>query len=181
MSEPRKKGRRAYLSHYKKKEDGGYAYTGKMYTCESSEDYKHIKLRLWLFVGCIFACVVAAGCVSPPGANGQIFVLLPYVAGLMTAVSLVWAMCRLSVRGPALEEHVYEATAKAIPIRAMAVLILMVLSLAGLIVYVCFNGFEDKFIHFLISCLTQVLSIVFCLALWRYMKTISWRDVPSQN
>lgn len=181
MSEPRKKGRRAYLNHYKKKENGGYVYTGKMYTCDSREDYRHIKIRLWIYAGVILACVIAAGCVSSPGGSGQFFVLLPYVAGLITAVSLVWAMCRLTVRGPSLEEHVYESTAKAIPVRAMATLIFMVLSLAGLIIYVCFNGFEDKFINFFIACLTQIFAGVFSLFLWRYMKTIPWREVPAQN
>lgn len=175
MSNSQKKGRKAYLNNYKPKKGGGYEYIGKKYEYQGSEGFKKMLKKLWLLGGGAFVCMIASGCLTPPGASGSPYVVLPYAAGLVAGVSIVWALCRLSARGPSLETHVYEATIKALPRRGIAAMFFTAASLAGLAIYVFFNGFEQKLIHFLLFILFQILGMVLILFLYRYLKTAEWK------
>ncbi len=181
MSNSHRKGRKAYLNDYKPKKGGGYEYKGKRYAYRGDQSFKSMLIRLWAFGGGAFACMIVAGSVSPPGINGCAYVILPYAAGVIAAVSIVWALCRLTARGQSLEKHVYEATVEALPKRGIMFLFFSAISLAGLAVYVIFNGFQQKFIHFLVFFAAQILGMVLIILLGRYIKSIEWHETPSQN
>ncbi len=116
--EKRKKGRRAHLSGFAPTAAGEYVYTGPHYAyVEQNGSYKRFLVTQWvLALGCL-GCAAAGGCVSGPGMDNTFYVILPWAAGLIAAVSVVWAVARMAYWGNPLRDYVYEKTVAALPTR----------------------------------------------------------------
>ena len=125
MAEKKRKGRRAYLDSYKKKEDGSYAYEGDLYVYVGSilasnspgngglkvgipkgNGLKKELTRLWILCGALLCTLLAAGCSTAPGPDSSAYVLLPYAANLVACVSVCWGMGRLAKGGNPMKAHV---------------------------------------------------------------------------
>lgn len=144
MADKKRKGRRAYLDSYKKKEDGSYVYEGDVYTfvggISKGNNLKKELMRLWILCGALLCTLLAAGCSTAPGADSSAYVLLPYAANLVACVSVCWGMGRLATGGNPLKTHVYESTVAQIPARAVLCAICSGAVVVGEGIYLFQNG-----------------------------------------
>lgn len=178
MAEGKKRrGRRAYLEDFQKTATGEYVYTGKLHHYETKDiPRKKALLRLWLMTTAMAAGAVVAGCVPAAGMSGVFYVLLPYAGTLLSAVSVLWLMCRLSAGGDPLRHYIYTATVGQMRLRGYLVLIFSALALAGEAVYIALHGFGSVpagtavFLGCQVICLTAAL-------LWKsFVKKLSWSN-----
>ena len=98
-------------------------------------------LMLWLPGAVMLAACAVRGCIPAAGMVNCAYVLLPYAGELPSAVSVIWALVRLSANKEPLREYVYNATAAILPVRAVFAACFAAASLIGELVYFAINGF----------------------------------------
>ena len=183
MAEKKRKGRRAYLDSYKKKEDGSYAYEGDLYVYVGSilasnspgngglkvgipkgNGLKKELTRLWILCGALLCTLLAAGCSTAPGPDSFAYVLLPYAANLVACVSVCWGMGRLAKGGNPMKAHVYDASVAQIPGRALACAICSGAVVMGEGIYLFQNGAGGRILAVFGFLVLETAALI--LALW---------------
>ena len=116
------RGRRAYLDDFRRSASGEYIYTGAYYSRSGGYSRREHLARLWPAGAVLIAAAVARGCIPVAGMAGgtlhSLYVLIPYLCELICAVSVVWALVRLSANPEPLREYVHSATAAILPLRS---------------------------------------------------------------
>jgi hypothetical protein len=145
MSNEKKKGRRAYLNDFRKNAAGEYLYTGDHYQfVPEGKTRRRFLAEQWLFCGGLLIASVLSGCIPATGMANCPYVILPYVVGFVSAVSLCWGLGRLTAGGDPLRAYVYEASVQAIPQRAMLTAVFAGLAALGEGVYLLLHGSANK-------------------------------------
>lgn len=135
------KKRRSYLDQFHKSASGEYIYAGDHYAYSTTrKSRKRALAELWLFCGGAAAATLAGGCTPAPGISRCGYVILPYMASLIAAFSLIWTMGQLAAGGDPLRAYVYEVTVKKLPHRAMITAVLSGLTIVGEGIYLVLNG-----------------------------------------
>ncbi|MGN0967658.1 MAG: hypothetical protein ACI4O3_00185 [Oscillospiraceae bacterium] len=166
QKKPRKR-RRSYLNDFQQTVTGEYIYSGKTYVfCGSPQERKKLLRRL-IFLGCfMLAASVTSGCIGVPGMLNCFYVIVPYSAALLSAVSLVWGLVRMIRGGETLRQYIYAASVKAFPSRAVCTMAFSLLAVLCEIVYVLLHGMQGLAVGFLLFVLFHIL--IFAAAfLWR--------------
>lgn len=127
---------RAYLDDFRKNESGVYEYVGDWYRCEYlGADYRRRLLGAWTAAAVMLVSVFLAGNVNAPGLgtglDNSLIVLLPWLVELFGSISVVWAMCRLTVGRNPMRAYVYAATVEKLPARAGLTAVFSVCTAAG--------------------------------------------------
>ncbi|MGM9537966.1 MAG: hypothetical protein ACI3VN_06500, partial [Candidatus Onthomonas sp.] len=145
MEEKKRQGRRSYLNDFQQNAAGEYLYTGAHYTfVEQGKNRRRFLTELWLLCGVALAAAVAGGCIPGSGMDQCFYVMLPYAAGLVGAISLCWGLGRLTAGGDPLRAYVYEQTVEKLPGRAMVTAVMAGLTLLGSLVRLILSGFSGK-------------------------------------
>lgn len=145
MTEKQRRGCRAYLNDIKINENGEYVYQGTYYIWnEEKKSRRRVLGELWVSCIVMLAAAVGAGCLPAPGVGNCAYVLLPYVAEVMAAVSVCWALARLSAGGNPLREYVYLATVDKLPGRVVLTAVFAGAAAVGEGIYVIKNGIQGK-------------------------------------
>jgi hypothetical protein len=167
----KRKWRGKDLENFSRGEDGAYRYDGPLYRYEGLSR-KSALARLWVLTAAAVAAVITAGCVPVKGMERTFYVLLPYVASLLSALLLTWLMARLTAEGDPLREYVYKATVEKASLRGLLCLVCGVCAGAGECLYLALHGLEgDAWAMFL---LCQAVLII-CAGLWRKtFKALRW-------
>jgi len=175
MAEKKKKGKRAYLEHFKKDEEGRYVYKGDFYTYQADgKTLGRVLARLWGMTAVMIAACIGAGCVPAPGMDNCFYIIIPYVAGLMSVISVCWAVYRLSAGGHPLKAYIYDASIKALPARTILVLFCVCAALAGETVFVCIHGFDGKMAGFFILVILDIIIGALAIVMRRCVRTMKW-------
>ena len=121
MAEEKKKrrGRRAYLDDFHALSNGEFVYTGKIYAYSGAKPWSRALTPLWILALLIAACLIGSGFLPASGMMGSFYVLIPWVLTFCGGASIVWALCRMTQKGPELKEYVYRATVEALPLRSV--------------------------------------------------------------
>ena len=90
------------------------------------------------------AAVVTAGCIPAAGPSHIPYVILPYLASLLAAASVVWLMCRLTAGGDPLPDYVHAATVKQFGLRGTLALVCSAAALVCEGIYLALNGAGDR-------------------------------------
>lgn len=139
--EKNRRGRRAYLEQFQKTASGDYVYTGPSYTyVEEGMTFRRSMAVRCALAGGAAALAVLGGFLPAPGMGGCPYVLLPYVAALLSAVSIAWAAVRMAWWGSPLREYVYQKTAAALPLRCALSAAFALATLLGSAIYLVLNG-----------------------------------------
>lgn len=175
MSETKKKKRRAYLDSFRKNEEGTYDYTGSVYRFEGNDDELRCSLiKLWGLCAVLVGSLIAAGCISAPGMDNCFYMLLPYVAALMSGISVFWALCRMTSGKNPLKEYVYEASVAKLPERTVMTVFFAAVTAIGEVVYIFIHGMEGKTAGFCVFVLLESAAAGAVLVMRRTIQRMNW-------
>ena len=145
MGEKKRRGRRDYLNDFRQNAAGEYLYTGEHYAfVEQGKSRRRFLTELWLLCGGALVAAVAAGCIPAAGMDSCFYMLIPYAAGLMGAVSLCWGLGRLTAGGDPLRAYVYQETVEKLPSRAALTAAAAGLTMIGAVIRLICSGFDGK-------------------------------------
>ncbi|MBR5114158.1 MAG: hypothetical protein IK101_02575 [Oscillospiraceae bacterium] len=140
------RGRRAYLDDFRRSASGEYIYTGAYYSRSGGYSRREHLARLWPAGAVLIAAAVARGCIPVAGMAGgtlhSLYVLIPYLCELICAVSVVWALVRLSANPEPLREYVHSATAAILPLRSAFAAAFAAAAFVGEAVFFAIHGAE---------------------------------------
>lgn len=176
----RRRGKWARAEHFTKAANGEYVYTGKhFHFTDEKWSYRGTMAVRWILAAVVLAVAVAGGCIPAPGMGGCFYVILPYVGTLLGAVSLMWAVCRMTYWGNPLREYVHQATVRQIPLRGLITGILALCTLVGEIVFLLLEGRGEAGVFCTFLLISFQILIILCILLWRFLeKGWSWTVSP---
>lgn len=139
------KKRREYLNQFHRTASGEYVYSGEHYTFQSQgKSRRRAMTELWLSCTVAVAAVVAGGCIPAPGVGNCAYVLIPYVAAVIAAVSGIWSLGQLTAGGDPLRAYVYDDTVKKLPLRLILTAVFAGVSCLGEGLFLLLNGGQGK-------------------------------------
>ncbi len=172
--------KQAYLDDYHKNSEGKYEYQGKRYSYSGgAQEFARKKRLLWGIYILLMSCAAASGCIPAKELNSTFYIVLPCACGIIGAVTLGWALVRLSSAGNTLKKYIYEATVKKLPHRAMVTMIMEIAALLGVLAYIILNGIPKDWVYFLIFALLCLVSGVLAVIFYRAAARLSWQEVCS--
>ena len=104
--------RRAYLEDFQLNVAGEYVYTGKVhhFCAEDGLTRRRAMTVLWALALLMAVLTVVSGCLPAAGMQHTFYGLIPYAGGLLSVVSVIWALARLSTEGEPVRDFIYKAT-----------------------------------------------------------------------
>lgn len=135
-----RKKKRAYLDDFEKDLNGNYQYRGAHYRYAGSQPRGKALAMLWALCGGGAALVLAAGFVPGATARAPFWLLLPYMAGLMAAVYLLYVLVRLTAGGEPLRAYIHEQTAQKLPGCCRLAAVLAAVTAAAQLIYLALGA-----------------------------------------
>ena len=170
----KKKRRRAYLDDFQPDLNGNYVYRGRIYRWAAPErSFRQERRFLLAVTGAIAAGVIASGCTPAPGMNNCLYLLLPYIAELSGAFSLLCAMAQLG-RREELRAYVYDASVKPLPRRAVLTAAAAALVLLAHSVFLAVHGLSGRLAATLGFWAMQLAVGALSLLLYRRVRAQRW-------
>ena len=174
----KRRGRRAYLNDFERDLTGSYHYRGAHYRYAGSLPRGRALARLWGLSLFTLAALLGAGLLDGPGLGRCFYVLIPYAAACVGAVSVVYTVGRLTANGDPLREYVLEQTARKLPVRGGLTRLLAALSAVGGVVFILSSGPNWERVVFVLLCAAAFAAQ---LALGRQMKDMDWQKVNNAS
>ena len=135
-----RKNRHAYLDDFEKDLNGNYQYRGAHYYYKGTQPRGKALAGLWVLCGGGTACLLAAGFVHGATAHAPFWLLLPYMAGLLAGVYVLYLLVRLTAGGDPLRAYIHEQTAQKLPGVCLAAAVLAALTAAAQLVQLALGG-----------------------------------------
>ena len=175
MGEKKRRGRRDYLNDFRQNAAGEYLYTGEHYAfVEQGKSRRRFLIELWLLCGGALIAAVAAGCIPAAGMDSCFYVLIPYVVGLVAAVSLCWGLGRLTAGGDPLRAYVYQETVEKLPGRAALTAAAAGATLIGTAIRLILSGFDGKFWSSVLFLALEAAVLALSLLAKRWVQRQTW-------
>lgn len=167
--------RRAYLDDFRRTVSGEYIYIGKTYAFSGTKKERKRGLILWGLQAVVMAAMaMVGGCIYAPGLSYCAYILIPYVAGLLAAWSVLWGFVRLAWGGDPLREYVYSATVKQFRLRTVLAAVCSAAAIAAEILYVALHGVMDMLPGMVIFLVSQMVVLILAL-LWQPLgRNMAW-------
>lgn len=145
MANKLKRKNRPYLDDIRKNEQGNYVYEGRCYVWNlTGKSRGPALMSLWIPALAMILAQAAGGFLPAPGLGDCFYLILPYTAGLISGISVVWALGKFSAAGGRVREYVYQAVKGQVPFRTALTAICAVLSAAGEAVYILRHGTDGS-------------------------------------
>ena len=135
-----RKNKHAYLDDFEKDLNGNYQYRGAHYHYKGTQPRGAALAGLWVLCGGGTACLLAAGFVHGATAHAPFWLLLPYMAGLLAGVYVLYLLVRLTAGGDPLRAYIHEQTAQKLPGVCLAAAVLAALTAAAQLVQLVLGG-----------------------------------------
>ena len=113
------------------------------------------------------ACLLAAGFVHGATAHAPFWLLLPYMAGLLAGVYVLYLLVRLTAGGDPLRAYIHEQTAQKLPGVCLAAAVLAALTAAAQLVQLALGG-QNLAARLLFAALQTVAAAAFIRASKRF-------------
>ena len=126
-----RKNKHAYLDDFEKDLNGNYQYRGAHYYYKGTQPRGKALAGLWVLCGGGAACLLAAGFVHGATAHAPFWLLLPYMAGLLAGVYVLYLLVRLTAGGDPLRAYIHEQTAQKLPSLCRATAVLCAVAAVG--------------------------------------------------
>ena len=172
-------GRRGRLEDFQRVPSGEYIYTGTTYVFSGTPEQRRSGLiRLWIPAVILLAAVAVPGCIDPvwlPDHALIFLILVPYICMFFCAVSIVWALVRLSVNRDPIRAYVYSATVEALPRRTVFTASFAALSLVCALIALALGVFRTAG-SALLMCGLYLAGAVCALGLRRLLRGMRWKD-----
>ena len=126
-----RKNKHAYLDDFEKDLNGNYQYRGAHYRYAGTPSRGRALSVLWLCCGGGAALAVGAGVLPGATAHAPVWLLLPYMAALITALYAVVVLARLTRGGDPMRAYIHEQTVQKLPFLCVASAVLCGVAAAG--------------------------------------------------
>lgn len=126
-----RKNKHAYLDDFEKDLNGNYQYRGALYRYAGTPSRGRALAVLWLCCGGGAVLAVGAGVLPGATAHAPVWLLLPYMAALITALYAVVVLARLTRGGDPMRAYIHEQTAQKLPALTRVCALFAVLAAAG--------------------------------------------------
>ena len=158
-----RKNKHAYLDDFEKDLNGNYQYRGAHYHYKGTQPRGKALAGLWVLCGGGTACLLAAGFVHGATAHAPFWLLLPYMAGLLAGVYVLYLLVRLTAGGDPLRAYIHEQTAQKLPGVCLAAAVLAALTAAAQLVQLALGG-QNLAARLLFAALQMVAAAAFIRA-----------------
>lgn len=158
-----RKNKHAYLDDFEKDLNGNYQYRGVHYHYKGTQPRGKALAGLWMLCGGGTACLLAAGFVHGATAHAPFWLLLPYMAGLLAGVYVLYLLVRLTAGGDPLRAYIHEQTAQKLPGVCLAAAVLAALTAAAQLVQLALGG-QNLAARLLFAALQTVAAAAFIRA-----------------
>ena len=158
-----RKNKHAYLDDFEKDLNGNYQYRGAHYHYKGTQPRGKALAGLWVLCGGGTACLLAAGFVHGATAHAPFWLLLPYMAGLLAGVYVLYLLVRLTAGGDPLRAYIHEQTAQKLPGVCLAAAVLATLTAAAQLVQLALGG-QNLAARLLFAALQTVAAAAFIRA-----------------
>ena len=162
-----RKNKRAYLDDFEKDLNGNYQYRGAHYYYKGTQPRGKALAGLWVLCGGGTACLLAAGFVHGATAHAPFWLLLPYMAGLLAGVYVLYLLVRLTAGGDPLRAYIHEQTAQKLPGVCLAAAVLAALTAVAQLVQLALGG-QNLAARLLFAALQTVAAAAFIRASKRF-------------
>ena len=162
-----RKNKHAYLDDFEKDLNGNYQYRGAHYYYKGTQPRGKALAGLWVLCGGGAACLLAAGFVHGATAHAPFWLLLPYMAGLLAGVYVLYLLVRLTAGGDPLRAYIHEQTAQKLPGVCLAAAVLAALTAAAQLVQLALGG-QNLAARLLFAALQAVAAAAFIRANKRF-------------
>lgn len=162
-----RKNKHAYLDDFEKDLNGNYQYRGVHYHYKGTQPRGKALAGLWVLCGGGTACLLAAGFVHGATAHAPFWLLLPYMAGLLAGVYVLYLLVRLTAGGDPLRAYIHEQTAQKLPGVCLAAAVLAALTAAAQLVQLALGG-QNLAARLLFAALQTVAAAAFIRASKRF-------------
>ena len=162
-----RKNKHAYLDDFEKDLNGNYQYRGAHYYYKGTQPRGKALAGLWVLCGGGAACLLAAGFVHGATAHAPFWLLLPYMAGLLAGVYVLYLLVRLTAGGDPLRAYIHEQTAQKLPGVCLAAAVLAALTAAAQLVQLALGG-QNLAARLLFAALQTVAAAAFIRANKRF-------------
>ena len=162
-----RKNKHAYLDDFEKDLNGNYQYRGAHYHYKGTQPRGKALAGLWVLCGGGAACLLAAGFVHGATAHAPFWLLLPYMAGLLAGVYVLYLLVRLTAGGDPLRAYIHEQTAQKLPGVCLAAAVLAALTAAAQLVQLALGG-QNLAARLLFAALQTVAAAAFIRASKRF-------------
>ena len=162
-----RKNKHAYLDDFEKDLNGNYQYRGAHYYYKGTQPRGKALAGLWVLCGGGAACLLAAGFVHGATAHAPFWLLLPYMAGLLAGVYVLYLLVRLTAGGDPLRAYIHEQTAQKLPGVCLAAAVLAALTAAAQLVQLALGG-QNLATRLLFAALQTVAAAAFIRASKRF-------------
>lgn len=162
-----RKNKHAYLDDFEKDLNGNYQYRGAHYYYKGTQPRGKALAGLWVLCGGGTACLLAAGFVHGATAHAPFWLLLPYMAGLLAGVYVLYLLVRLTAGGDPLRAYIHEQTAQKLPGVCLAAAVLAALTAAAQLVQLALDG-QNLAARLLFAALQTVAAAAFIRANKRF-------------
>ena len=162
-----RKNKHAYLDDFEKDLNGNYQYRGAHYYYKGTQPRGKALAGLWVLCGSGAACLLAAGFVHGATAHAPFWLLLPYMAGLLAGVYVLYLLVRLTAGGDPLRAYIHEQTAQKLPGVCLAAAVLAALTAAAQLVQLALGG-QNLAARLLFAALQTVAAAAFIRASKRF-------------
>ena len=162
-----RKNKHAYLDDFEKDLNGNYQYRGAHYYYKGTQPRGKALAGLWVLCGGGTACLLAAGFVHGATAHAPFWLLLPYMAGLLAGVYVLYLLVRLTAGGDPLRAYIHEQTAQKLPGVCLAAAVLAALPAVAQLVQLALGG-QNLAARLLFAALQTVAAAAFIRANKRF-------------
>lgn len=135
-----RKNKQAYLDDFEKDLNGNYQYRGAHYRYAGAQPRGRALAQLWGLCGGGTALVLAAGFVPGATAHAPFWLLLPYMAGLLAAIYLMYLLVRLTAGGEPLRAYIHVQTVQKLPGSGRVAAVLAAITAAAQLVQLALGG-----------------------------------------
>lgn len=177
MANKLKKKSKPYLDDIKKNEQGKYVYEGRHYAWDlEGKSRGHALMGLWIPAFVMILAQVAGGFLPAPGMGNCFYLILPYAAGLLSSVSVVWALGKFCAAGERVREYVYQAVKEQVPFRTALTAACAALAAAGEAVYVFRHGAEENALYVVLFFIIEAVVCGAALRIRVIFVHIKWKQ-----
>lgn len=162
-----RKNKHAYLDDFEKDLNGNYQYRGAHYYYKGTQPRGKALAGLWVLCGGGTACLLAAGFVHGATAHAPFWLPLPYMAGLLAGVYVLYLLVRLTAGGDPLRAYIHEQTAQKLPGVCLTAAVLAALTAAAQLVQLALGG-QNLAARLLFAALQTVAAAAFIRASKRF-------------
>ena len=170
-----RKKKRSKLEYFQRNAAGEYIYTGAHMTyVAEGKSRKRLLAELWTLGIGGGICLLAGGFLPIESFRGCVYVLLPYIAALVAAISCLWTISELTGGGEPMRQYVHDATVLKLPGRAMIAAVAAVLCILGQVIYCILHGGGINGV-LLAFFLLESAGAAAMVLLFRCIRSVSWR------